>query len=57
MERADQKRRQLIKGILGTAALPGLASLAFADTGPRIRIEWQQFNLDSTGQCNTLNSA
>jgi len=50
MERADQKRRQLIKGILGGAALPGLPSLAFANTGPRIRIGWQQFRETSQYQ-------
>jgi len=43
MKRADQHRRQLIKGILGAAALHGFPPLARASTGPRIRLEWQQF--------------
>lgn len=50
MERADQKRRQLIKGILGGAALPGFPNIAFANSGPRIRIGWQQFKETSQYQ-------
>lgn len=50
MERADQKRRQLIKGILGTAALPGLPNIALANSGPRMRIGWQQFKATSQYQ-------
>jgi tyrosinase len=45
MERADQFRRNFMKSVLGAAAAQGLGLgiPAFAQSGPRIRTEWQQF--------------
>lgn len=43
MERADQYRRNFIKGIVGVAAAEGFHIPAFAQSGPRIRMEWQLF--------------
>jgi tyrosinase len=43
MERTDQYRRKFIQGILGAAAAHRLTLPAFAQSGPRIRMEWQQF--------------
>jgi tyrosinase len=50
MKRADQHRRQLMKGILGAVAIQGIPDLAFAWTGARIRLEWQQFKQTSQYQ-------
>jgi tyrosinase len=43
MKKYDLSRRNLVKGMLGFAAIPGMGISAFAQTGPRIRMEWQQF--------------
>jgi tyrosinase len=43
MKRADQHRRQLMKGMLGALAVQTIPDLSFAATGARIRLEWQQF--------------
>ena len=43
MARADQHRRQLMKGMLGAVAVQSFPHLSFAATGDRIRPEWQQF--------------
>jgi tyrosinase len=43
MKRADQHRRQLMKGMLGAVALQSFPHLSFAQTDLRIRPEWQQF--------------
>jgi tyrosinase len=45
MKNLDLSRRNLVKGLLGIAAAPGLSISAFAQSGPRIRMEWQQFKL------------
>lgn len=50
MNRADQHRRQLMKGILGAAAVQGFPTIAFANTENRIRVEWQQFKETSQYQ-------
>lgn len=50
MDHANQHRRQLMKGVLGAAAVQGLPGLAFAQYKPRIRLEWQQFKQTSQYQ-------
>lgn len=45
MNNNDQVRRRLVKGMLSTIALPGLGMPASAQSGARIRTEWQQFKL------------
>lgn len=55
MKRADQHRRQLMKGFFGAVAIQGLPDLAFASTGARIRLEWQQFK--QTGQYQSFLNA
>ena len=39
-----------MKGILGAAAVQGFPNIAFANTGTRIRVEWQQFKASSQYQ-------
>jgi tyrosinase len=39
-----------MKGILGAAAVQGFPNIAFANTGPRIRLEWEQFKETSQYQ-------
>lgn len=43
MANTDQVRRKLVKGMLGSVAMPWLSIPAFAQSAPRLRVEWQQF--------------
>ena len=45
MKNTDQVRRKFLHGMLGTLAVPGLGIPAFAESGLRMRTEWQQFKL------------
>lgn len=44
------KRRELLKGTLAAATIQCLPKSAFAQTSPRIRVEWQQFKKTSQYQ-------
>ena len=43
MDSTNQYRRTLMKSALSVAVAQGLGVNAFAQSGPRIRLEWQQF--------------
>src|SRR5438067_9850815 len=55
MKQISKPRRNLIKGIVGAAAMQGMPELAFSAVPPRIRLEWQQFK--NTAQCKSFLNA
>lgn len=55
MKNNDQFRRNLLKGMLSTIAVPGMGIPAFAQSSPRKRTEWQQFK--SSSQYNSFLNA